>query len=521
MRVPRRALRWMAPALGLLLVLFAALAVVPAPAARAAAPADCAGPIAGRHVYDCAGVLTPGEVAALEQQAAAVQQAGAPTIIYLRLRDADQTQTVQDAANLMELWSVESAPGAHDGFVMFFNLRPGDPRHGEVGLYAGEKHVKDGALTQSELERIVSDDMTPPLRDGRLAAGISAGLTAVAHNLRYGPPPPSPEQTAFQTIGRFPYNVLALLALLGTLLVGLRFRQKRQAAAAAPVAGTLPAPGELPPALAGALVRGRTSDAQMEATILDFAHRGMLVIEPVGYKKVQMRLASDGRELTGYEALVWQALEDCADMERVVQASELPNVRRGWGRARRALREELERRGWFDARAGSRRVPYVVAGAAGVLLALLGLPVALVAEEGWALIGVVLFGAAASLAFVLGYALPATTPAGEQAAAPWRAARGRLEVEALLPPAGVDLDAAIPYVIALSGSAAAGKLLRSASDKGYSPAWFRPDERYAGYGFYPYWVVWHAGMYPTSSGGTGGVSAGGAASGGAGAGGSF
>ncbi|HEX6800806.1 MAG TPA: hypothetical protein VF116_24045, partial [Ktedonobacterales bacterium] len=60
----------------------------------ALAPAgSCAGPVPGQYIYDCALLLTPAEVANLETQAAAVVQAGAPTVVYLQVRDATAQQT--------------------------------------------------------------------------------------------------------------------------------------------------------------------------------------------------------------------------------------------------------------------------------------------------------------------------------------------------------------------------------------------------------------------------------------------
>lgn len=189
--------------------------VAAAPASNSVAarvPAEgCAGPVPGQYIYDCAHLLTPAEAANLETQAAAVVQAGAPTVVYLQVRDATAQQTLQDAIDLMNRWNVESHPGAHDGFVMFFNLQPGNLRHGQVALYAGEKHYQHGNLPQSELDRIRTDVMTPLLANGETAEGIAAGLQMVAHDLRYGPPPPPAYQTVAAAIGRIPFNILALI----------------------------------------------------------------------------------------------------------------------------------------------------------------------------------------------------------------------------------------------------------------------------------------------------------------------
>ena len=65
--------------------------------------------VSGQHVYDRAGILTPGEIADLETHAAAVERAGAPTVVYLQARDASQDETIQDGRDLMQAWNVESS----------------------------------------------------------------------------------------------------------------------------------------------------------------------------------------------------------------------------------------------------------------------------------------------------------------------------------------------------------------------------------------------------------------------------
>ena len=54
------------------------LAQVGAPGVSAATRNSCTGPVAGQHIYDCTGLLTPTEIATLEADAAAVDRAGRP-----------------------------------------------------------------------------------------------------------------------------------------------------------------------------------------------------------------------------------------------------------------------------------------------------------------------------------------------------------------------------------------------------------------------------------------------------------
>src|SRR5579884_921754 len=85
--------------------------------------------VPGQHVYDTAKVLSATQAAQIEVRAAAVSKAGAPTVVYLQLRNASYDETLQDAQDLMNAWNVESKSGAHDGLVMFVNLKPNDKQH--------------------------------------------------------------------------------------------------------------------------------------------------------------------------------------------------------------------------------------------------------------------------------------------------------------------------------------------------------------------------------------------------------
>ncbi len=528
--------------LPVLLLLAAGLSAAMPTQVSAAPRADCVGPVAGRHIYDCANLLTTAEIANLEAQAAAVERAGAPTVVYLQVRDATAEQTLSDAIDLMNRWNVESRPGAHDGFVMLFDLRPGDLRHGQVALYAGEKHYQHGNLPQAELDRIRTDVMTPLLQNEQTAAGIAAGLQMVAHDLQYGPPPPPAYRVAAVAIGRIPFNVLAALFAIAMALLLVRVRRQPPMSSAAGEVGlgplaslaSLASPGELPPAEAGALIKGRIADAQIEATILDFAQRGLLVLEPAGDTKARIRLVGEGRGLSGYERDVWNELATQADDgRRTISNDDLAALRAGWGGAKAHLRRELIERGWYDPdAAATRRRPLYIAGALGMVGAAAALLLIILSQEGWATIGLVIFLVAGVGAFVRGYQVPDTTVEGEIAAAPWRGYRESVMDRAYEP----KLDTDLPYIVALEIVGKLAPRLKAASERGYSPSWFRAGrdtETRAGggrmaqtVGFYPYWIVFHSAVTPASHGSAGGSASGGysgagAAGGGGGSSGGF
>ncbi len=523
---------WVVALVPVALPLTLGLAQVGAPGVSAATRNSCTGPVAGQHIYDCTGLLTPTEIATLEADAAAVDRAGAPTIVYLQARDTTADQTLQDAIDLMNRWNVESRPGAKDGFVMFFNLKPGDLRHGTVALYAGEKHYQHGNLPQAELDRIRTDVMSPLLTSGQTAAGIAAGLQQVAHDLVYGPPPPPQPQVVSAFLGRLPYNILALLFASAVGLLYTRMRRQSPLSTAGdgvhidPLA--LATPGDLSPALAGALIKGRVSDTQIEATVLDFARRGLLTIEPVGAKKVQMRLTGDGKGLTGFEQSVWESLDEQADeSDHTLSGDDIARARLKWSAPRDALSRDLTERGWYDPGAAStRRRPLYIAGAVGMALAAVSILLIVLSKEGWAAVGMVICLIASVAAFIGAYSVPNTTVEGEIAAAPWRGYQASVSDRGYEP----NLDTDLPYIVSMGLLGKLSSRLKAASERGFSPAWFHAEtesdgQRVTTYtpGFYPYWMVFHSSMSPVSSGGSasGGYSGGGAAGGGGGSAGSF
>jgi uncharacterized membrane protein YgcG len=499
-----------------LLLVVVSVLVLALGASRAAAADGFGEPVLGQHVYDRAGILTPAEVQDLEARAAAVGRAGAPTVVYLRRQEASQSQTERDGRDLMELWGIESAPGARDGLVIFLNLEPGDPRHGAAALYAGQRHVRSGIFTERALQRLFDREMQPLLAEGRTAAGIAAGLDAAAAALVAGPPAPSPLERTAGDLARLPLNLLAAAA---ALLLALRTaRAWRARPTAPPSAPTTVPPERLAPPLAGALVSGRVGDAQVEAALLDLAQRGALVIEPVGRKEVQLRLVDHGLVRTTLDQAVWRGLAAAAGPDGVVPPRDLGKIRRSWGDARRALRDDLETRGWYDPRVGERRRPLYLGGALALAGAAVGLVVAAVGGEPLGLFGPALLGAVGAAALTTGGLLPSTTTEGAWKAAAWQGYRAGLQEARRVPEPLFDLDEALPYAVAMGSTGALKRHLQTASERGYAPAWFvrdAPTAASADPGFYVYWAGLHASVGPsTSSGTTSGASTGGASAGG-------
>lgn len=508
----RPRLRWLVATVAALLSLLVVAGV--------AAQPDFGLPVPGQRVYDRTGVLTAEQVASLEQKAAAVEAAGAPAFVYLQPKDTDYDQTVEDARDLMDAWDIQSVPDARDGVVIFFNLQPNDPEHGNYAVVAG-KSLIDGNLPQRELDRITGQ-MQPLLEDGNIAGAIGLALDIIERDLREGPPPPPPPSTIERfsddsTDGAF--NVVNIIAVAVTAvaawLLARAFPKRRTSNL--PVAPATAPPDSLPPALAGALVTGSVTDANIAATILDLAARGALVIEPDGKKKIRIRLLDESLVRPGFEQGVWRAFAQRADASGIVAGKQLGESRKDWGNIREVLKRELLSRGWFDPEAGRQRTPFYIAAVGLLLLAVVALIFAAIAESFWALPAVVMLAGAAVMAFSAAVMIPNTTPAGDEAAAPWRGYQRYLKSSRKNPQVDLDLDTAVPYAVATGASGDLDKRLKTASAEGYLPAWLggsQADMSWAG-GFYPYWIIFNSSVAPTtSSTTTGSASAGSGASGG-------
>ena len=520
-------------------VMLALLALM-APAALA--DSGFGDPVAGQRVYDRAHVLTNADIALLEQHAAQVAQAGAPTIVYLRLQDATYDATMQDAEDLMTAWDVQSKANAHDGVVIFMNLQPANPQHGQVAIYAGAAQLA-GNLPANEAQRIYQDVMLPDLRNGQMATALSAALDTITQDLRYGLPVANsasdggsgyatsdalseapPQNTTAAFLARVPLNIVALVLLVGIVGYAL-WLHSQHAPVPVPAAVTDP-PSDLAPGLVGALVAGRVTDAQMEATILDFGRRDALKLESDAAHHLRIRLLDDAGIQDGYERTLWQELADRADAHHVVSANQVATLAANWFPAKGALRQELRKRGWFAAQAEQQRqmLNWGANGALGV--AFIGLFPTLIGGEAWGWLGIFALVAAAITGFVAARNLPETTAAGEREAAPWRAYLEGLQRH--LPAFDVQqkMQTGIVYAASFGIAAVVEGLFYQASQQGLAPNWMSADQA-RGRGawmayrtvFMPSPTTYNSGSFNHFSGG--GFSGGGAGAGGGGGGGGF
>jgi uncharacterized membrane protein YgcG len=430
------------------------------------------GPEPGKRVYDTAGALSPSEIKDLAAHARALTHAGAPCIVYLQARNATRDETRQDAQNLMTAWNVESKSGARDGFVMYFNLKPGNLKHGQAFLFAGQKHVNGGALPQAELQRIYDEVMAPLLLQGKIAQAIAAGLDAVTRDLTAPLVGQSANPWLFE---RLPANIVAVLL---AILAYLAWRWIRDGARRLPATEERATPpNDLAPPLAGAIVRGRLTRELLQATLFDMARKHLIELAYDEERGVEIRLNEHHKPRVepGAEQAIWSLLEHSHTSEGAISAKDLRKNRTGWGQVEIALRKGLYSRHWFDPRFFERRrLLYTLAIVASVVAFFVFFS-ALAREDVWGLIGLgALIGVAVGCV-VLALWGPETTQKGEAAAAQWRGYLQGMEKVARSPDEHVDLDEALPYAVALGARRFLATRFASARDHGDAPSYLGFD----------------------------------------------
>jgi uncharacterized membrane protein YgcG len=476
-------------------------------------------------LHDDAGVFSAQQRAEIEAAIARVEATGAPVVVYLRLLHTVTDQAVGDGQRLMDAWSVESTPGARDGVVMFFNLNPSDPNRGEFGVVAGETHFDGGALPQSELNRI-RDAMITLLRDDRMAEAVVLGLDMIADRIEAGPPEPSMTERAFEAVGGGSISVLNALGVIGGVVlaaISIGWWRDRPHEAHSGIHRTTDRPGELHPALAGALVATMIDNSQVEATILELAKHRAVAFEPdpENEKRVRLRLIDRSNGANEFEFRLLDILAEEAT-GGVLDVKALGASRTRWSEVQELMREDLRSVGWFNSEIAGRRWPFYWTGIAASLAGLLFLIPIIVIENPWLfagggmllLVGVFVAGAGASY--------PETTPAGEQQAVQWRGYRDGLSRAAKLNYGTINLDDAFPYIVAFGLPHHYRKHFEQASEQGYVPMWVDARDRRhpVANNWFIYWNSFHRSVNPQSSS-SGGSSFGGAGGGSGGAGGRF
>jgi uncharacterized membrane protein YgcG len=226
---------------------------------------------------------------------------------------------------------------------------PDDPTDARAGIFVGRTFA-EGNVPENEQRAIVEDALIPPLRDGDVSASLGAGLDRLGNSIRNGPPVSAFDRfAASAAAGWLPWTALAVAVagLAGALLL---FGRRSRVEGRTTPEPTTRRPGDLPPALAGALVGGGPTAGVLPAVLLDLAGRGAIAIEAESEgngwgssPKVRVRLLDRALVRDDIERAVWDRLTELAegDRRRQQRADEAELVGRagprgGAGRAARA-----------------------------------------------------------------------------------------------------------------------------------------------------------------------------------------
>ncbi len=520
----------MRPIAAVILALVALLALL-APALTAAQGDSGFQPLtAGQRVYDETGTLTPDQTTDLEQRLAALVPIGADTVVYVRALDADPDATLAQVETLQQTWASSTGINPDAAAAILINRNPDDANDARAGVWVGQT-LDRGNLPERETRAITDDALIPPLRDGDLYGSLVAGLDRMSSSIQFGPPVHKPNAferwSADATDSWLPWAAIgaALAGLAGSLSL-FRGRQTTDRPADPP---TTRRPGDLAPAVAGALVGGGPQASAIPATLLDLAGQGALAIEPEseagrwGNPKIQVRLV-DGRRVRGdVEAAVWAELETMAD-GGLVSSKNLVKLSGKTKATFAAIRAAMQANGWLNpaasrARAGLFSIGFVTAG-----LAIVAVVVASNGDNWWlAGAGIAVLTLVALAAIMLGSTYSGLTREGQEAAIPWKGYRDGLKAAGKDETVALDFDVVLPDVVAMGLGSALDKRLKAVGSSGqtlrvFSGATGMTGSDGATTAYFPFWLAFNSSVTSTSASSGSTVSSSGGSSGGGAAG---
>src|SRR5690606_12527905 len=101
----------------------------------------------------------------------------------------------------------------------------------------------------------------------------------------------------------------------------------------------------------------------------------------------------------------------------------LKRLRNEWGNVRGQLQRDVASNGWLNSSITQTRLPFVLPGVIGLVLAVALIVAAIMAGTGWPVAGALIVGSTGLIALSIGSVVPHTTLDGERAAVPWRGLR--------------------------------------------------------------------------------------------------
>jgi uncharacterized membrane protein YgcG len=461
----------------------------------------------GQRVYDETGVsLSADQVIDLNTQIDVLAGSGADVIVFVRSLDATPEETLDQVEALQQAWVAVTGANEDTAVAILINRNPDDVHDARAGIYVGSTY-DDGNVPGDEQRDIVEETLIPPLRDGDVFSSLMGGLARLDSSIRNGPP-----QNAFERWSSdagtswLPWTGLAL-AIPGGAAAISAFR-RRQTTTRSSMPPTTDRPGDLEPAIAGALVSGGPQATAIPATLLSLAERGALVIEPesdggmLAKPKVQVRLLDESRATSELDRVLWSALAAKADGD-LVSSKDLQRVGGDSDLFKQPIDASLRAAGWIDGDARRQRGRLMVIGILAAGLAIFGFVVAAVGAAWMMLIGIVPLLVVDIAAFWMAAVYPGLTRKGQEAALPWHAYRQGLKRAAKDRTVAFDLDRVFVDAVALNLGNDFDDRLKEAAEEGVTLRAFRDQSgqmaAMSSGGAFPYWIAYSS-VFASSSG---------------------
>lgn len=441
------------------LVLLLTLLIL-APGTALAGDTGFGGLTVDRRLYDVTGAsLSAGQTGDLQRRLADLRRTGPDPVVVVRALDATPEETLEQVEQLQRAWVRTSGADPDTAVALLINRNPDDPEDARAGVFVGRSY-DEGNVPESEQQAIVTDALIPPLRDGDVHASLLAGLDRLDSSIRNGPPRTAFQRYAERVGGTWLPWLLVVLVVVGAIAAAQVYRRRERADRPA-AAGSTIRPGQLEPALAGALVRGAPHASALPAVVLDLAGRGALTVEPERKgDKVRLRLHDGTRAHTAVERVVWRRLQDKADGD-VVSSKRLAELAGQTKAVRAAVTQQLKAYGWWAPRAARDRSLLVACAAYAFVLLVVGLVFLAASGNLLLLVGTVGAGVLFCGAVLLAFSYPRLSREGQSVAVQWCAYRDGLG-RAAYDDGVLDLDAALPDIVAMGLDSRLGKRLDAA-----------------------------------------------------------
>ncbi|CCQ16436.1 putative uncharacterized protein [Rhodococcus sp. AW25M09] len=509
-----------------LIALFAALGLVGC-SDDSSADAGFEGLTSGQRVYDRTGYsLDPAQTSDIQRRLENLKsETGADVIAYVRELDADSDDTLDQVEDLQQRWVSAAGVDQDTAGAILINREPGKVDEARAGIFLGTTY-DDGNVPRDEQEAIVEDALIPPLRDGDVVASLRAGIDRLGSDIRNGPPVTALDRFADGPGSTWLPWTGSAIAIIGLLAVAALFRGRAKSTVPEHSPTTIRPDHTTDPAFATALVHRSVQPSGVPGTVLAVAAADALAFEqdkkPGKFDKgtVRIRLLDRTRVRGEVQQAVWSMLAERAE-DDVVDGDALKKIASGPGATKELVEGRLRSSGFVADGTVRTRIALAGLGALGGAAAIGGITVATSgAPTMWFAV------VASALLFVAGLssaiAYSRFSVAGLDAARPWEAYRDGLKQAAKDKDESVDLNAALPDIVALGLASFFRKRLDAATDPASDTPLqaFTPPvgANYSSGG--PVVLPWAAFSGVFVSSGSGSVASGGGAGGGGGAAGS-